>query len=440
MINALRGVVMAKTIIVGAGINGLLLGALLSHEGDEVLVFEKNSTVGGRASLLERDGFLFDYGVHLTRFGPVSAVASIMRYIGREVQYREMGRSFVIDFDGRMKLFPTSPGGIFKSELFSLKEKFRILGLLLKIKGGAYNDQMDVSLQDWMLENGITGGIKKYFELLSASVMVCPFIERTSAGEMFRNINRVLKSGHSAEYPVGGWKPIHDALIAEIEKNGKILTSKKVDRVIVNKGVAAGVLVARKRHLADRIVMNMPVQEIFSVVSERNFDRSYVSLCKGLIPTSGVFVDIALKRKISGIDGLLYTASPITYGIITSNICEAVAPEGKQLLTVFYPTSLEDITGLKNVKRKKEDLWKSVKRYFPDIERDILWKREVALRMVDGVQVNVNQTADRRPGTVVPGIGGLYLVGDSVAAPGAGGDVGNESVLIAFREITGKAI
>jgi hypothetical protein len=38
----------------------------------------------------------------------------------------------------------------------------------------------------------------------------------------------------------------------------------------------------------------------------------------------------------------------------------------------------------------------------------------------------------------VPGLEGVYLVGDSVAAPGAGGDVGNESVLIAYRAITGK--
>jgi hypothetical protein len=35
---------------------------------------------------------------------------------------------------------------------------------------------------------------------------------------------------------------------------------------------------------------------------------------------------------------------------------------------------------------------------------------------------------------------GLNLVGDSVAAPGAGGDIGNKSVLIAFSKITGKEI
>ena len=44
--------------------------------------------------------------------------------------------------------------------------------------------------------------------------------------------------------------------------------------------------------------------------------------------------------------------------------------------------------------------------------------------------------------TVIVGVGmtGLYLIDDSVAAPGSGDDVGNESVLIAFNKITGKEI
>lgn len=431
---------MAKTIIVGAGINGLLLGALLAHDGDEVLVFEKSRMVGGRAFLLERDGFIFDYGVHLTRFGPASSLAKIMGYLGREVAFQPMGKSYLMDTDGKMKLFPTSPAGIFKSELFSFREKLRILGLLIAIKRGKYNNLMSTSLEEWMQGNDITGGLRKYFELVSASVMVCPFVEKTSAGEMFRNIQRVLKSGHSAEYPAEGWKPIHQALITEIEKKGKVYMTAKVDRVIIKKGTATGVTVGEKKYAADRVVLNMPVQEIFSVVSERSCRKEYVNLCKNLLPTSGIFVDIALRREISGIDGLLYSANPPAYGIVTSNICKAVAPPGAQLLTMFYPTSLADVTGRRSIKKNIEELWIAIKSFFPEIEKDILWKREVALKMIDGVQVNVDQTEERRPGSTVPDVQNLYLVGDSIAAPGAGGDVGNESVLITFEKMTGKQI
>ncbi len=50
------------TVIIGAGIAGLATAALLAREGHDVLVLEKNARVGGRAGLIERDGFRFDTG------------------------------------------------------------------------------------------------------------------------------------------------------------------------------------------------------------------------------------------------------------------------------------------------------------------------------------------------------------------------------------------
>ncbi|MFX1416720.1 MAG: FAD-dependent oxidoreductase, partial [Promethearchaeota archaeon] len=51
-----------KVAIVGAGIGGLSLAALLGKEGHDVAVFEKNSDIGGRARVWKKDGFVFDMG------------------------------------------------------------------------------------------------------------------------------------------------------------------------------------------------------------------------------------------------------------------------------------------------------------------------------------------------------------------------------------------
>ncbi|MBU1696987.1 MAG: FAD-dependent oxidoreductase [Proteobacteria bacterium] len=430
---------MSQTIIIGGGINGLLLGALLSHEGETVTLFEKNRFVGGRAFLYEKDGFVLDYGVHMTRLGPKSPVAKIMRQLGINIEFRRLGNSYLIDYDGQKVLFPTSPAGVFKTRLFTLKEKLKVLGLLVKIKKGRFNKLMDMSLKDWMEINNITGGIRRYFELVSASLMVCPFIEKTSAGETFRNIQKILKTGHSAEYPAHGWRQIHKTLTNEIEKSGKIRLRSKVEKVLIKDGKAVGVMVEGKEYFADRIVINIPVQEIFGILDEKMFDSKYISLCKNIVPTSAVFIDLALKDKISDINGMLYTYDPKAYGMITSNVTEGIAPQGMQLLTMFYPISLEDMTDLEKRKMRRNELWKAIKDFFPDIESHIYWKRETSLKMIDGVQVNIDQTEDKRPKSSVPGIENLYLVGDSIAAPGVGGEIGNESVLITYREMTGSS-
>src|SRR5215468_4370644 len=49
-------------IVIGAGVGGLASAALLAKDGYEVTVLEKNEQPGGRASLLEKDGFRFDMG------------------------------------------------------------------------------------------------------------------------------------------------------------------------------------------------------------------------------------------------------------------------------------------------------------------------------------------------------------------------------------------
>ncbi|MGJ9424474.1 phytoene desaturase family protein [Nesterenkonia halotolerans] len=53
---------MPRTLVIGAGVAGLATAALLAREGHEVTVLEKGTRTGGRAGVLERDGFQFDTG------------------------------------------------------------------------------------------------------------------------------------------------------------------------------------------------------------------------------------------------------------------------------------------------------------------------------------------------------------------------------------------
>nr|WP_299175746.1 phytoene desaturase family protein [uncultured Allomuricauda sp.] len=53
---------MKKVIVIGSGFSSLSAACYLAKEGFEVELFEKNSTVGGRARQFKRDGFTFDMG------------------------------------------------------------------------------------------------------------------------------------------------------------------------------------------------------------------------------------------------------------------------------------------------------------------------------------------------------------------------------------------
>ena len=53
---------MKKITIIGSGFSSLSAACYLAKAGHQVSLFEKNSTVGGRARQLKRDGFTFDMG------------------------------------------------------------------------------------------------------------------------------------------------------------------------------------------------------------------------------------------------------------------------------------------------------------------------------------------------------------------------------------------
>jgi len=53
---------MKRIAIIGGGFSGLSAACYLARDGYDVTLYEKNSTLGGRARVIERDGFTFDMG------------------------------------------------------------------------------------------------------------------------------------------------------------------------------------------------------------------------------------------------------------------------------------------------------------------------------------------------------------------------------------------
>ena len=53
---------MSKTAVIGGGFSGLSAACFMAKQGHKVTVFEKNSSVGGRARSFSEQGFMFDMG------------------------------------------------------------------------------------------------------------------------------------------------------------------------------------------------------------------------------------------------------------------------------------------------------------------------------------------------------------------------------------------
>ena len=144
---------------------------------------------------------------------------------------------------------------------------------------------------------------------------------------------------------------------------------------------------------------------------------------------------MGLKEKISDLDGIILSAEPFTMANFVSNIDPTVAPEGKQLYTIFQPTPVEVI----NDKAKSDEVVKTIEKLleemFPGFSEKVLWKRVVKWRMVDGAIPFVTQHRHKRPSVKSAEIEGLYFVGDTYNGPGTGGEIAHASAELCIKQI-----
>ncbi len=261
-------------------------------------------------------------------------------------------------------------------------------------------------------------------------------MKKTSAGEMFRNLRKVLVTGHSAEYPVGGWKPIHRALVDTIAKRGSIITGTRVESVVFSGRRAVGIKAGGKIHRADRVVINAPVQQAASLIPAKLLEKGYAARCRKLVPTSGVFVDAALDSAVFDLDGLIYTTKPAATDAHLQPFYENCT-EGKQLITMFLPDFTRGHERQGNGPQGAQGEWARCGA-FSGIEK-------ACLEAVCAIPITRRGPGEHRPDRghaprrARSGLEGVYLVGDSVAARGQA-RVGNESCFWPIRPLPEEAV
>ncbi len=422
----------AQVIVIGAGYGGLTSAAILAHNGIEVEVFEATGHLGGRASFDIKDGFTVDYGIHANRFGEQGAAASALREINYEIEFVKMGEPLLFHGDSFVKL-PTTPIDFIKTKIISASEKVLLIGNMVKLVGKKYEALVDTSLES-VLAGRKRKAVPEIFSILSGLCLVSPDISKTSAGEMAQFLKRAMRAKENVAYPKGGTKQIIDALASKIKENGQILTNRRVKAIEIKNGKVKSVLVKGEKHEAEAVIFAVPLQKIGDFVEEGLPDE-FIKKCSSIVPTAGISIDLCLSDRVSDIDGLVITSNPLTMGQFTSNIDPEVAPEGKQLATFYYPLPVELMDDRESVEKQEAFFTDLIERLFPGITEKTEWRRVLVLKMVDGFEPRVGQSARYRPGVRAPGVENLFFAGDVVSAPGSGGDVAFASGVEAARQV-----
>lgn len=138
-----------EILVIGAGLTGLSLAHFLKKYGIKVRIVERSDRPGGVINTVAEDGFVFETGPGtgvLSSYELVSLFEDLKGKVTLETAREEARKRYILK-DGKWQALPSGPVSAIVTPLFTLRDKFGILGEPFRKPG---NDP-DESVADMVL-------------------------------------------------------------------------------------------------------------------------------------------------------------------------------------------------------------------------------------------------------------------------------------------------
>ena len=448
---------MGKNIcIVGAGLGGLAAGALLSQKGYDVEIFEKEKVLGGRAlsldgngltleeytNILHRfevyipfsepsleeifdnkmlEGYKIDLGFHLLGGGSKSTTGKVLKKVGEETNISVSRLGGYIEKRGI--IFPCI-------SYLSPIDKMKMIPLLLHLliaRPSTLASLEKVPMTETIKKYG-RGKMKPVLGLLPRVITTVNDLSRIATGETFRALRNQLYGEKAVGYSREGIGTLAENFATAVKKHGgKIHIGRKVEEIVVDDGIAKGIIVEGKMKEFDLIISNVPIQNLFSIVPEKKFPPTWVKKIKGLKGTGSLCAYYSLKKVDSKLVGKSFVfierdidiEGDDAVGVIdfqTADPHTRLSPKNRYLIQAYIICSPEEARNDKKVAMLRNILDKWVEKISPNFMEDMEWAIYPTTWHLDGVAKTID---NEKPPSKTP-IKNLYLVGDCVASTGVG--------------------
>ena len=389
-------------IIIGAGFAGLATGIYARLNGYKTEIFEMHNLPGGLCTSWERKGYTFDGCIHwLVGSSPKSGMHDLWEETGviQKRMFVNMDEYFrVEDSSGRTVVFYTDVDRLEKHLLeFSPQDEKPIrmftegIRMIIPFDAPLKNDSLAVRLRKQIRNAAIFIGngrlMKKWMNITSedfAKQFKDPLLGEAfmqmwipEFSMFFMLFTFAYLHNRNAGYPIGGSKPMSEALEAKYKELGGIIHYKsRVSKILTSGGKTTGIrLDDGTEHQAGRVVSAADGHStIFDMLDGKYGDKnSFEPYEKWKVFPSLIYVSLGINRRFDEepktVSGMTFRLKePVMIGdtmrdwlsVHIFNQDNTLAPEGKTVLNVMLKSDYNYWKNLaenrKTYNEKKEEI------------------------------------------------------------------------------------
>lgn len=389
-------------VVIGAGLTGLTTAYYLQKNQKEFLVLEKQTRIGGVIHSTRENGFLYENGPNTGVVGNTAVVELFeeLEQAGKckpELGGKNVNKRFILK-NAKWECMPLGPKDAITTPLFSLWDKFRILGEPFRAKGKNPNEslasfvkrRMGQSFLDYAIDPFIGGvyagdpdylttrfAVPKIYNLeqnygsLIGGSMKKPMKEKKT--ELEKRVNRKTFSME------GGLGNLTTALYESAGKDKFVLGANNIQvqptnggfRVTYENGAGEPVVIHAKKVIS--------TTGAFALEETMPFiEKDLLRKIDSLIYTKVIEVALGFNRwegiKLDGFGGLIPSKEKrdILGVLYMSSLFEGRAPEQGALLSVFLggvrrqDLMLLNDEGVRQIVEKEFKALMGVNRFNPD--------------------------------------------------------------------------
>ena len=432
--------------IIGAGVGGLSMGTLLVNRGYHVVIHEKSTKLGGRTASMTYRNHILDNGFHIMPFYKKSAIFQILREVGIDSELRLSKVDDIVFYSKTgFHKYPKGMGDLLHLSLIPFKSRIQLLRILLPM---AFSSIEKTESWDEMPLTQITQKLDSNTAAFFEAVCMLAFAdssEHISLGEFARAIIRAnpFKGGTSEfAYPFdGGYDSITNTLAEFIKlRGGQIETNQTIKKIVIENSKVTGIITQNGKFLSTNcVVVSYPAYIALKYLFDQNiFEKNFLDRISRLNKTTSVVeVHFALNSKIDTRQVVFPVGKNyVTKGIFfISNISASVSPPGEHLIIAGTPIASSIVDDSKKIKNIVNAMKQELSDIYPEFNSALLWERPKAWKLVESVVKEPGMVWKSKMPHQIPGIDGLFFVGDSTVSYGIGTDSAAHSSILCYPKI-----